>query len=224
MNNLLENANPLSIFSQTILQNDLLGNKKQTDETDNNNNFNQFSPNFSAGSLKAISPFFNPTPNIQTAGGFSNFFMFNNNLVGTPLKSVNHVNNLNFHVIGNNSSITNNLVLPSNNTNLEEINKNFNNFEENVIGKNNVQTNSNHIHLNSNNQILHPSIIIPKINLRDETNLVGIPTPGRNLGFYSWVIHGSPVLHNNPLLGNFKTHNRKNAAKKKKNNKKIDEI
>ncbi len=222
MNILLENTNPLSIFSQTIIQNDLIGHKKQTDEIDNINNFNHFSPNFSAGSLKAISPFFNPTPNIQTAGGFSNFFMFNNNLVGTPLKSMNNTSNLNFQGLGNSS--TNNMVTSPKNTNQDELNKNFNNVEENVTAKISAQTNTNPPHLNLNNQISHPTIIIPKINFREDTNLVGIPTPGRNLGFYSWVIHGSPVLHNNPLVGNFKTHNRKNATKKRKNFKKMDEI
>ena len=97
-------------------------------------------------------------------------------------------------------------------------------MEENVTAKISAQTNTNPPHLNLNNQISHPTIIIPKINFREDTNLVGIPTPGRNLGFYSWVIHGSPVLHNNPLVGNFKTHNRKNATKKRKNFKIMDEI
>ena len=113
MNDLLENTNPLSIFSQTILQNEFIGQKKQPEENDNNNNYNHFSPNFSASSLKAISPFFNPTPNIQNNGGLSNFFMFNNNIFGTPLKSVNNGNNINFHVIGNNS--TNNNPKPERN-------------------------------------------------------------------------------------------------------------
>jgi hypothetical protein len=51
----------------------------------------------------------------------------------------------------------------------------------------------------TNNTNFHPAInILPKIKVKDEANLVGVPTPGKNLGFYSWVIHGSPVLHNNP--------------------------
>jgi hypothetical protein len=116
------------------------------------------------------------------------------------------------------------MVTSPKNTNQDELNKNFNNVEENVTAKISAQTNSNPPHLNLNNQTSHPTIIIPKINFREDTNLVGIPTPGRNLGFYSWVIHGSPVLHNNPLVGNFKTHNRKNATKKRKNLKKMDEI
>lgn len=210
-----------------MAQNEFLGNKKQLEECENNNNFNHYSPNFSAGSLKAISPFYNPTPNLHSNSGVSNYFMFSNNILGTPLKSSNNVHNINFQIYGGvNSNSGSNLVpytnpisstaINTNNFNDDNI-KNPKESEDSLIVGNNNFTISNQplSSMNISNLNPHPTIIIPKINLKDDPNMIGIPTPGRNLGFYSWVIHGSPVLHNNPLVNNIVTQNNKNQKKRK---------
>jgi len=211
ISNYLQNHNPLSIFSQNSIQKDFLNKKHENAE--NNNNFNHYSPNFSAGSLKAFSPYYNSinqTPNVNINGINSNYFMFNNNFAGTPLKGSNNIlsnniHNVNFNVNANNPSFNNNSNTLCNNIIIsEEILKNSKKMSDDNNSNNNYQGSNNNINLNINNVNTNPTIInIPsKIPYSDDPSKIVIPTPGRNLGFYSWVIHGSPVLHNNPLSNN----------------------
>jgi len=229
LKNYLQNSNPLAIFSQSIIQNDFLSscNKKMAINSIECNNYNHFSPNLSAGSLKAMSPFYNsinPTPNVIGNGGLSNYFLFNSNYpAATPLKGANNSLSNNVHNINFNISAMNNIKI-SNNINGNNNNINCNNLinDDNLKSKEELEdVSNNNLETNTNLKINHQStdsrlINIPKIYFKDNKSLLGIPTPGRNLGFYSWVIHGSPVLHNNPHNNNFIT-NKKEFIKKRKN-------
>jgi len=220
INSFLQNNNPLSIFSQGALQKDF-PKKDIITENNINNNFGHFSPNFSAGSLKAFSPYYNSisqTPNLQGYPA-ANYFMFNNNN-GTPLKN-GGVHNLNFPTIYNPHQNTNTNTNTLCNMISEEMLKNKRTSDEPLNNNNNYQ-NSN-INLNINNVSSNPTIINlanNKYSNSTEDTKILIPTPGRNLGFYSWVIHGSPVLHNNPMQNTGSIIPARVASKKKKKAKK----
>lgn len=234
--NYLQNTNPLAIFSSG-LGSEFLGHKTRNENAfDNQSNYNNYSnmnyghlsPNFSAGSIKALSPYYksvNPTPNINTsgAGAFQNYFMFNNP-TGTPIKAApnnnsNNVHSINFQMFGNNNN-NNNIIINSNPLNYnfggddnsrhkapfhENLNQHPSSYENHHnVYNHQLNNNSNHnpeINITSGHITKNLHINVPKINIKDEASLAALPTPGRNLGFYSWVIHGSPVLHNNPNHG-----------------------
>lgn len=200
-----------------------------------NNNYNHFSPNFSAGSMKSMSPFYNsinPTPNINTNAGFSNFFLFNNNVSGTPIKAgfsnlPNSLNNINLQMYG--SNICNNNIVISKSVNTNNNLCNFAYDEENLKDKrvidepssilsNSNQVNNKNFNLKINN-VSNPTIKNIPIISNDEERLIGIQPSGKNQGFYSWVIHGSPVLHNNPET-NYTNKTGETFIRKRKNPKK----
>jgi hypothetical protein len=122
-----------------------------------------FSPNFSMGGLKPLTPLYASTPyNIP------GYFMFNNNS-----------NNMNL----NNSS--SNTATPKLLKSLIEDNKN-NTFEISTIKSDSLNSS---VVDDSNSNIKLNDIGGNKL---EGSNLVLVPSAGNNVGFYTWVINGSP--------------------------------
>lgn len=172
-----------------------------------------------------LSPYnnsFNPTPFNNKNTAYSNIFAFNNSPSGTPQKGINNQSN----VYNNNKQMCgintyNNIIIIPSPRNLLRTNDEI--CKINLVPKENLndcKINNNNLNILNDNPII---IDIPNTNLKEESNLISLKTPGLNHGFYSWVINGSPVLKGNVQYNNIEANQQtgnkllKNKRKMKKN-------